>query len=169
MTNPAPEKKIGKAMLTISWVIVLVGLTLIFGRWEDHQYNPNQSVTTTPTGEIVLQQNKQNHYLTSGLINGQAVVFMLDTGATHVAVPAALAQQLGLKPGYRHNAMTANGIVEVRDTKIATLTIGPITLHNVRASINPGMSGPEILLGMSALKDLELTQRDNTLTIKQIH
>ncbi len=94
---------------------------------------------------------------------------MLDTGATSVAVPASLAQQLGLKPGYRHKAVTANGIVEVRDTRIDTLTIGPITLRNVQASINPGMSGPEILLGMSALKDLELTQRDNTLTIKQIH
>lgn len=169
MTNSPPEKKIGKGMLTISWIIVLAGLTLIFGRWEDHQHNPNQSVSTTPDGEIILQQNRQNHYMTSGLINGQAVVFMLDTGATDVAVPAALARQLGLKPGYPRNAMTANGIVEVYDTKIATLTIGPISLRNVSASINPGLSGTEILLGMSALKDLELTQRDNTLTIKQIH
>lgn len=169
MTNTPTEKKIGKGMLTVSWIIVLVGLTLMFGRWERHQYNPNQSLTTTPSGEIVLQQNRQNHYVTSGLINNQPVVFMLDTGATSVAVPAALAQQLGLKPGYRHKAVTANGIVEVRDTRIDTLTIGPITLRNVQASINPGMSGPEILLGMSALKDLELTQRDNTLTIKQIH
>jgi len=63
--------------------------------------------------------------------------------------------------------LTANGIVEVRDTTIETLQLGSIRLSNIRASINPGMVGEEILLGMSALKDLEFTQRGSKLTLKQ--
>lgn len=165
----SPEKKIGKGMLIVSWILVLAGLTAIFGKWEDKQYNPNQTVALNNQGEVVLQQNRQNHYIASGLINNQPVVFLLDTGATDVAVPASLAKKLGLKPGRRNKARTANGIVDIRDTRIESLQLGTIKLSNVRASINPGMTGSEILLGMSALKDLELTQRGSTLTIKQIY
>ncbi len=165
----SPEKKIGKGMLIISWMLVLIALTFIFGKWEDEQYNPNHSVAQDTPGEVILQQNRQNHYIASGLINGYPVVFLLDTGATDVAVPSAIAQKIGLKPGRRNQAMTANGIVQTRNTQIDSLQLGTIKLSNVRASINPGMQGPEILLGMSALKDLELIQRASTLTIRQLN
>jgi len=114
-----------------------------------------------------LQRNRFNHYVASGLINNTPVVFLLDTGATDVAVPAGLAERLGLKAGVARNAITANGIVQVYDTRIESLQLGSIQLENVRASINPGMSGNEILLGMSALKDLEFSQSGSTLTLKQ--
>ncbi|MFL0810607.1 MAG: retroviral-like aspartic protease family protein [Agarilytica sp.] len=162
------EKKIGKGMLYVAWFIVLIGLTAIFGKWEDSQFNPNQNLNSSTPGEIILQQNRKNHYVASGKINGKRVVFLVDTGATDVSVPAGLAKKLGLAPGQRGKAITANGIVEIRATRIDKLELGSITLYDVRASINPGMTGEEILLGMSALKDLELTQRDATLTIKQI-
>ena len=164
----SPEQKMGKGMLYISWIIVLLGLTAIFGNWEDKQYNPNQNIDASIPGEIVLQRNRQNHYIASGKINGEKVTFIVDTGATDVSVPAKLASKLELQPGYRGKAITANGIVEVRSTSIDRLELGSIRLYDVRASLNPGMSGNQILLGMSALKDLELTQRGSTLTIKQI-
>ncbi len=156
-------------MLVISWVLALIGLTVIFGNWEDKQHNPNQTIDINDLGEVVLQQNRQGHYIASGLINNQAVVFLLDTGATDVAVPSSLAKKLGLNPGRKKRAITANGVVDIRDTRIESLQLGTIKLNNVRASIHPGMTGTDILLGMSALKDLELTQRGATLTIKQIY
>ncbi len=169
MEQPHPEKKIGKFMLIIMWILILVGLTSVLGVWEKRQYNPNQSLSRSGDAVVTLTRNRYNHYVASGLINGYPVVFLLDTGATDVAVPAALAKKLGLKPGYTRKALTANGVVNVRDTNIATLELGSIKISNVRASINPGMLGEEILLGMSALKDLEFTQSGNKLTLKQLN
>ena len=62
---------------------------------------------------------------------------------------------------------TANGLVETRATRIDELRLGTITLRDVRASINPGMRDDEILLGMSALKNIEFTHRNGVLTLKQ--
>ncbi len=156
-------------MLAISWGLALAGLTAFFGSWEDKQHNPNQTIKVNDLGEVILQQNRQGHYIASGLINNQAVVFLLDTGATDVAIPSSLAKTLGLKPGRKNRAITANGVVDICDTRIESLQLGTIKLNNVHASILPGMTGTDILLGMSALKDLELTQRGATLTIKQIY
>lgn len=169
MEQPAPEKKIGRFMLVIMWILILIGLTSVFGDWEEKQYNPNQSLSRTGDTIVTLTRNKYHHYVASGLINNYPVVFLLDTGATDVAVPAGVAKKIGLEPGYTRQAITANGVINVRDTNISSLELGAIKINNVRASINPGMIGDEILLGMSALKDLEFTQSGNTLTLKQIH
>jgi aspartyl protease family protein len=61
---------------------------------------------------------------------------------------------------------TANGTVKGYESWIEELRVGEIKLNNIDANINPGMTDNFILLGMSALKDLEFTQRDNKLTLK---
>ncbi|GAB1265040.1 TIGR02281 family clan AA aspartic protease [Aurantivibrio infirmus] len=171
MTNTPPGKSLGRGMLTIGWILVLGILAMIFARWERHQINPNQEFFANETGavrEIVLEANRYHHYLASGTINGKQVTFLLDTGATEVVVPSELAEQLGLRAGPRGYAQTANGTIEVRATVIDELAIGPIRFTDVRASINPGMSGDdEVLLGMSALRQVELLQKDNQLTLRQ--
>ena len=63
--------------------------------------------------------------------------------------------------------MTANGPVTVYDTIINQLTIGDIVLYNVPASINTGMQGTGILLGMSALSQVEFVQSGDYLTLRQ--
>ena len=166
----APGKRIGRTMLVIGWIIFFIGLTYVLGGLQDHQYNPNQSLSNRGSDNIVeisLKRNKYHHYVAKGKVNGKPVVFMLDTGATDVAIPLNMANRLGLIKGAQGRAMTANGVVQIWKSNIAALELGPIKLFDVRASINPGMSGNEILLGMSALKQLEFTQRGNELTIKQ--
>ncbi|MGI1678427.1 MAG: TIGR02281 family clan AA aspartic protease [Cellvibrionaceae bacterium] len=164
------EKPMGKAMIYIGWLCALGVLTLVFGRWESFQDNPNQSLSKqTPNGirEVTLDANRQHHYLANGKINGKTVTFLLDTGATDVVVPQNLAKKLGLKAGAKGYATTANGVVEIRYTEIEKLSLGSIELRAVKASINPGMNGVEILLGMSALKQVELIQKNNQLTLRQ--
>jgi aspartyl protease family protein len=160
----------GRGMLVIFWVLALGMLTLVFGNLEDRQYNPNQALAgkqTEALREVVLERNRFNHYVASGLINGVPVTFMLDTGASAVVVPKNLAAKLGLVPGRPHIAQTANGQVQVRATRINKLQLGPIELLNINASINPGMNGEEILLGMSALKQIEFSQKGKMLTLRQ--
>ena len=169
--NQPPGKSMGKGMLTVGWILILILLSMLFGNWSEKRYNPNQNLenlTNEGPTQVKLKRNRFNHYVATGKINGKDAVFLLDTGATHVAVPIELADKLNLKPGAKSIVNTANGSVEVRLTTINLLELGPIRLLNVRASIVPNMPGGEILLGMSALKDLEFIQRGDELTITQL-
>lgn len=159
-------------MLIASFSLALIALTVYFDGWLDNQRNPNQTPASyeTDTGnrEVVLQRNRQGHYVAGGSINGIPVTFLLDTGATDVAIPENIARSAKLTAGYAGQAATANGIVTVYATQVNELSIGNITLNNVAASITPSMPGDTILLGMSALKQIEFTQRGETLTLRQL-
>ena len=92
--NQEPGKKIGQGMLFVSLVLALILMTWFFGRLEERQYNPNQLHVSTMEAhrvEVILERNKAGHYVASGTINGQAVEFLLDTGATDVVIPIGLA------------------------------------------------------------------------------
>jgi aspartyl protease family protein len=162
----------GKGMLTLAWLIALALLTLIFGRWEERQINPNSEpaseILASGIRQVTLEANRFHHYVSNGSINGRDVVFLLDTGATDVVIPEPVARKLGLKRGAARYAQTANGTIKTFATRLNSLQIGSIELKNVRASINPHMKGDEILLGMSALKQVELIQSGNTLTLRQL-
>jgi aspartyl protease family protein len=160
----------GKTMMALAWVVALGLLITFFSRWEENAYNPNANPSSQQTADansVILERNRQHHYVSAGSINTQAVTFLLDTGATDVVIPEGLAKPLGLLYGPRQQATTANGIIDVYQTQLEELTIGTITLYNVDASINPSMQGKAILLGMSALKNIEFTQRGGQLTLRQ--
>ena len=167
-----PGKSIGHGMLVISFALALLTLTWFFDGWIDNQNNPNRApdayLTQTGAREVVLQRNRQGHYVSSGEINGIPVTFLLDTGATDVATPESVARRANLQAGYPGQANTANGVVTVYSTTVSELTIGNIVLHDVPASITPSMPGETILLGMSALQQVEFTQRGSTLTLRQL-
>ncbi len=61
---------------------------------------------------------------------------------------------------------TANGVVTAYRTVLDSVSIGPLVIHNVPASINSGLGDMEILLGMSVLKQVEFTQRGDTLILR---
>lgn len=160
-------RRYGYVLGGISIVAFLAVCTLYFnGALQDRQ-DPNRNLVVAPGArELVLLRNRAGHYIVPGEINGRPVRFLLDTGATLVSVPAKLGGALGLQAGPRGAALTANGPVEVRATRIDTLTLGPFRLSNVSAHLNPGMVGEDILLGMSALRHLEFTQRGDRLTLR---
>jgi len=152
------------------WIAFLAGLTFVFGWLLNKQHNPNQSnitrITSSGDTEVVLKRNKSGHYVANGTINGQGVQFFLDTGATHVSVPEDIANRIGLKKGESITTKTANGSAVVFTTWLEQVGLGNIEIVNVSASINPWMDGPDILLGMSFLKHLELVQRGDTLRLR---
>ncbi len=158
-------------MVIAMWAIVLWLFTMFFNKWSEHEYNPNQKlaniVTTDGVREIVLERNRWGHYVTAGFINNKPVTFMLDTGATDIAIPLSVAEELQLRRGPAVYFQTANGTAMGYATILDSVAIGHIELHNVRASINPNVRDMEILLGMTFLKHLEFTQRGDTLTLRQ--
>ena len=161
----------GKIFLHLSWIILLIGLGVFFHHHLEQKNNPNQNPFSQYEGgfiEVKLLRNNRNHYVATGEINGQSVVFLIDTGATNVAIGNNLAQKLGLQRGREGIAYTANGTTPTFDTQLDSLQLGDIELNNVPASITMGMEGDEILLGMSALKHLELNHRNGELTLRQL-
>lgn len=161
----------GITMFFLAWAVLFIMGIVFFDDLLDDQHNPNSTPTsrTTPEGtkEVTLQSNRQHHYVANGLINGHKTVFLLDTGATDVVIPQSLAKRIGLKASGRQQAYTANGSVTVYRTTLASLQIGDIQLQNINASINPAMHKDVVLLGMSALKQIEFTQRGETLILRQ--
>ena len=164
-------RPLGKAMIVGMWVAVLGLLTWYFSDFLDSQYNPNDRVATSirsdGVAETVLQRNRYGHYVATGAINRTSVQFLVDTGASDVNIPSAVAQRLGLRHGNPHRANTANGTITVYATRLDEVRLGKIVVNDVRASINPHMQGEDILLGMSFLKDLELVQRGDKLSLRQ--
>lgn len=162
----------GKGMLILSLAIGLALLTIFFDDLLQKRLNPNRHPTsielTSGTREVTLKRNRQGHYIASGEINSIPVTFLIDTGATDVAIPENIANQAGLPKGEARQAATANGIVSVYSTKVGSLTLGNISLHDIDASITPSMFNDTILLGMSALRQIDFSQVGAALTLKQI-
>ncbi len=160
----------GKFMIFAAWIGAAALLTWLFAGELSRQENPNQVVETATQGravEVKLTRNRMGHYVATGRINGKPVQFFVDTGATNVALSAGLADELGLMQGVPGYTQTANGTVETYQTKLDSVALGGIEIRNVTASINPGMSGDEVLLGMSFLGNLEMIQRGDQLILRQ--
>ena len=170
MSQQPPGKGVGRVFMIVAWCAGLYLATQFFGRWEQRQENPNTEVASLQGAgyiEVKLLANSQGHFVASGRINNVPVEFLLDTGATDVAVPLDLARQLALPKGVPVTLNTANGQAQGYRTHIDRLQLGAIVLRNVRAVAAPGLDGEQVLLGMSALKKLEFTQRGGTMLLRQ--
>jgi aspartyl protease family protein len=157
-------------MIFAAWVLGLALLTVLFSDVLDRQQNPNRSVQAVVGAggvrEVVLKRNRSGHYVAPGAINGHPVTFLIDTGATDVAIPAGVAERIGLQPGLPSVSRTAAGDVPTWSTVLRSVELGGIKLHTLRATILPDMTGDQVLLGMSYLKRLELEQRGDSLTLR---
>lgn len=171
--NNAPDEntKIGMWMMMLMWMVLLGLLSSYFWFWQEGERNPNQNVSNRISvdgvKEVVLQRNRYGHYVTTGDINGEAVEFMLDTGASDISIPINIADRLGLKRGAVMTYQTAKGPAKVYLTKLDSVAVGNIELNNVRGSINPNVREDSILLGMAFLKHIEFSQKGDTLTLRQ--
>jgi len=170
LSERLPGQGAGRVMLILCWLAALLLATWFFGVFEDKRENPNQAPASQRYEnyiEVALKSDRGGHYRMNGQINGKTVRFMLDTGATSVAIPVAVAKRLGLRGGAAVQVRTANGTAMARVTRIDRLQLGEIVLYDVEALISPGMDDEEILLGMSALRQLEFTQKDGRLLLRQ--
>ena len=111
--------------------------------------------------EIVLAAGLGGHFMTQGAINGRAVQFMVDTGATTIAMSRGEATRIGLdwQSGRRGSSMTAGGVVPVHGVTLSSVRIGDVEVANVEAVVLPAEM-PMVLLGNSFLARFSM-RRDN--------
>lgn len=122
------------------------------------------------TGKVVLNADSQGHFWTQGKINGGEVRFLVDTGASMVALGRSDARRLGLNytRGTRAASVTANGVVATWRVRLDTVEIAGVRLHNVDAMVHEG-DLPVTLLGMSALSRMRWQRDGQTLTLEKIY
>ena len=120
----------------------------------------------TGGSRIVLTESGGGHFVANGKINGRAVQFMVDTGATFVAMSVADAERIGLnyKSGRPVRMSTANGDSSGYHVKLSAVRIGDVVVYEVDAVITP-QAMPFLLLGNSFLSRFQMKRENNVMTL----
>ncbi|MET0350095.1 MAG: retropepsin-like aspartic protease [Rhizobacter sp.] len=115
---------------------------------------------------IVLSAGSGGHFMAIGSINGASTQFMVDTGATSVALSQAEADRLGVKyrQGRQGKAHTAGGEVAIYGVKLAAVRVGDVTVRDVDAVVVPAPM-PYVLLGNSFLSRFQMTRSNDIMTL----
>ncbi len=118
---------------------------------------------------VNLYADSRGHFFGNLQINGATLKYVVDTGATTVALNSGDAKyaKIDYEKGEKVPVSTANGIVTAYLVKLNTLKIGTIILNNVEATVNEGGSPSEVLLGMSALNRLDMKRENNVMTLSK--
>lgn len=124
----------------------------------------NESETDEP---VVLWAGSDGFFRVDGEINGATVTFLVDTGASTVAMNEHTARQAGvdLSKGIPGIATTASGVVRMVRVKLRRLDIGGLTAHNVEAGVLMGRFPVEPLLGMSFLSTVNMVREGDKLEL----
>ena len=119
--------------------------------------------------EVRIPRAENGHYYVSGYINGRPVDFMVDTGASAVAMNMHDARRLGVnfRRGIKGNASTAGGIVNTYHVDLDKLSIGNITVHQVRSTVVIGNFPAQVLLGNSFLSQIEMSEEAGVLVMRK--
>jgi aspartyl protease family protein len=107
---------------------------------------------------VNIPRDARGHFATEGRIDGQRIAFMVDTGASVVALNETSAARFGLRPSrndYRAMVATANGTVKAAPTRLAMVDIGGLIVRDVDAMVLPDDALSENLLGLSFLSKLK--------------
>jgi len=114
--------------------------------------------------------NSAGMYLTFGSINGRSVRFLVDTGASAIAMNTDQAKQLGIrydKIGVPASVSTASGFESAYRVRLKSVSVGKITQRNVEALVIDGKHPGPVLLGMSFLGQLNVEHTGTAMTLTQ--
>jgi len=123
---------------------------------------------STAAQEIVMPVGLGGHFTSAGSINGRAVQFMVDTGATVVALSQGEAERIGLdwRSAPRAMTQTANGAVPVHRVSLSAVRVGEVEVSNVEAIVMPAQM-PYVLLGNSYLSRFQMRRDNDVLRLER--
>lgn len=156
------------ATIVLVWLLVAALIYWAFNFFILRQHNPNtQQFTVHSNAELRLKRSRDGHFRLSAQMNGEPIVFLIDTGASMVTMDQELAQRLQLKRGDSFLTQTANGEVEGYWSQVDRVTFGPYELSHLRVGVVPNMSD-EVLLGMNVLKNFAVQISGDQMLIKPL-
>lgn len=140
----------------------------------ERQYDLGNTVSTSfakrKNQKETIYVNSAGMYLTFGSINGRSVRFLVDTGASAIAMNTEQAKQLGIrydKIGVPAGVSTASGFEKAYRVRLKSVSVGKITQTNVEALVIDGNHPGPILLGMTFLSQLNVEHDSNAMTLTQ--
>ena len=140
---------------------------------EQHTLGLSKGVTgnfaAVETSQVSINADDLGQYRIRGAINDRYVNFLVDTGASVVAMSSVEAEALGIdyRRGQKGTVQTAQGSAESYFMALEKVTVAGITAHNVQAAIISGRFPLDILLGMSFLKQVSMQESGGVMTLIQ--
>jgi aspartyl protease family protein len=119
---------------------------------------------------VTIRQAGNGHFQLDAVVDGRRLEFLVDTGATGVALRETDAARLGIHPAerdYTGRSATANGVVRVAPVMLNRVEVGDIVLYNVAAVVFPDQTLGQNLLGMSFLSRVRWQQENGRLVLEQ--
>lgn len=152
----------GLLPMMVFWCLVM-GLLYVA---MTHYLKPRQ-VEVLANGDLVIHRAHDGHFYTTGTINGRAAKFLVDTGASLVSVSEAFAQKAFIRGGVATTFKTANGDRLGRVVDDVGVSIGPVSLTNVKVGVGISVSDEhEALLGQSFLSKFDITISKNQMVLR---
>jgi aspartyl protease family protein len=143
----------------------------IEGRQETFTLGQHVSSFSAPSqAEVKIWSDNNGMFFTKGSVNGLPVNFLVDTGASDVAMSVAQARRLGINYRYKGTegaADTAAGLTRTYSLKLKSVKVGDIVLRDVNALILEENTADYVLLGMSFLNRMEINNTGQVMTIRQ--
>ena len=120
------------------------------------------------TGQrVVLKADARGHFVSSGQINGRIMQYMVDTGASTIAIGRPDAERMGLKfeeQGQSVRMNTANGVAQGWRMRLDSVRVGDVELRGVDAIVTP-QPMPYVLLGNSFLREFEMSRNGDEMVL----
>lgn len=149
------RRRLGQmAQHATAWVLIFVGVIAAIGLWDDVRSTVTPSQSVLQGGAISVPRAPDGHYYLTAQVNGKALRFMVDTGASDIVLTQADAAKVGIDPKglvYSSRALSANGEVGIAPVVLDSVALGPVQTEKVRAVVNGGEMR-QSLLGMRYLQ-----------------
>ena len=144
------------------WLVVMAGLYLVM-----EQVRAPRAAVVAADGALVIPRGSDGHFRVAGSINGQPVRFMVDTGASLIAVTDALAQQAGLEGGEVTQFRTANGVRPGRVVVAQSVAVGPLRMSGLRVGTGyTGEAADDALLGQNFLQHFDVQMQRDRMVLR---
>lgn len=154
--------KTGLIPMMIFWLAVMGLLYALM----THYLKPKQAQVLA-NGDLVITRSQDGHFYTTGIINGKEAKFMVDTGASLVSVSEKFAQKAFIRGGVSTTFRTANGDRPGRVVEGVVVSIGPVSVTNVKVGVGlRGGNEDEALLGQSFLSKFDISMNKNEMVLR---
>ncbi|MGN6309119.1 MAG: TIGR02281 family clan AA aspartic protease [Xanthobacteraceae bacterium] len=152
---------------------VMIGLGTVMSQVADHMMAASATTTSSAPSvmlaatessapssvrSVVVPRDRHGHFQTEGRIEGQRIKFMVDTGASVIAMNETSAARIGVRPAqseFNAKVTTANGVIKAARTRLAMVQIGDLVVRDVDAMVLPDEALSQNLLGLSFLGKLK--------------
>jgi len=159
-------------------IVIVAALLVAFGalaaRLADDAVTarPSAAVATTPAPQpatssyrtVTVRPDRRGHFQVDARVDGRRMGFMVDTGASVIALRASDAAMLGIHPARREftaRVNTANGTLRAAPTRLSMVEVGGLIVRDVPALVMPDKALSENLLGLSFLRRLRRFEYSN--------